>query len=222
MSRYQVQVPKSEGVVMFGPSFDASGGAYRISVSSGLTTEVAAATSTAGHVGVLRNSQATSVSNPYLVLVHGAVARWVTTTGATSAQEVGLDMIVARSFSAAYSGGTAATLTTNNAKNRTSYGGVLSDTVQLRIATTGELTAGTQTLDAQAVAKGGDHELAASATVKRAVFECRLDLPPGVRIALAPEEGLVLRNSIAQGTALVARISWDLDISLVRTNDYQQ
>lgn len=53
---------------------------------------------------------------------------------------------VARSYSASDTGGTALTLTTHNAKKRTSFGTTL--LTDARISATGTLTAGTRTLDA--------------------------------------------------------------------------
>lgn len=60
-----------------------------------------------------------------------------------------LEMVIARSFSAADTGGTALTLTGSNQKKRTSY--TTSGLTDLRIATTAALGAGTRTLDAQGI-----------------------------------------------------------------------
>jgi hypothetical protein len=60
------------------------------------------------------------------------------------------DLIAARSFSASDTGGTAATLTGNNGKLRTSF--ATTAVSDLRISSTATLTAGTRTLDAQPLA----------------------------------------------------------------------
>jgi len=68
----------------------------------------------------------------------------------TTSVSMPLELVIARSFTASDSGGTAITLSTNNAKYRTSFQTSL--VTSARIATTGTLTAGTRTLDAQAEA----------------------------------------------------------------------
>lgn len=68
-------------------------------------------------------------------------------TTAFVAGNIIIEALMARSFSAAASGGTAMTLTTNNGKMRSDMGTTL--LANAMIATTGALTAGTQTLDAQ-------------------------------------------------------------------------
>jgi len=78
----------------------------------------------------------------------------VNTVGAiTAAVATDFDLIFARAFTASDSGGTALTLTGNNAKRRTSMGTSIFSTVNsdMRIASTAQLTAGTRTLDAQSL-----------------------------------------------------------------------
>ena len=65
----------------------------------------------------------------------------------TTSVPPGLELIMARSFTASDSGGTAITLTGNNNKFQTTHDTSL--VTDARIATTGALTAGTRTLDAQ-------------------------------------------------------------------------
>jgi len=62
-------------------------------------------------------------------------------------------LVVARSFTASDSAGTAAVLTGNNAKLRTSFGTTL--LTDCRISATVTLTAGTRTLDSQGIANLG-------------------------------------------------------------------
>jgi hypothetical protein len=72
-------------------------------------------------------------------------------TTAFVAGRFSFDAFFARSFTASDTSGTAATLTGNNMKKRTSMGTTL--VTDIRIASTTTLTAGTRTLDAQPFAK---------------------------------------------------------------------
>jgi len=111
-----------------------------------------------------------------------------------------VDAVIARSWTADGSGGTAATLTTNNAKRRTSMGTTLLGAA--RVASTAALTAGTKTLDAQAI---GQYS-AAIGTTTSAQWIPQTQLfhaGPGIEspIILAQNEGLVVRATVpATGT----------------------
>jgi hypothetical protein len=72
-----------------------------------------------------------------------------TTTAATAAGTVDRSLMIVRSHTVSDSAGTAITLTGNNQKKRTSYGTSLF--TDMRIASTGGLTKGTGTEDAQAI-----------------------------------------------------------------------
>ncbi len=78
---------------------------------------------------------------------------WITaqdiTTGFTAGNAT-FNLFAARSFSASDTGGTAATLTGNNGKLRTSFATTAVSNIQ--IANTGTMSAGTRTLDAQPLA----------------------------------------------------------------------
>lgn len=115
---------------------------------------------------------------------------------------VDLEGIVARSFSASDSGGTAITLTGNNQKKRTSYS--TSGLADARIATTGTLTAGTRTLDAQGFGYVVGQETATAGWVLP-----RTDLFDAYQtgdgpLVLVANEGFILRNPTAwPGTGTV-------------------
>jgi hypothetical protein len=116
-------------------------GAY---VVSAVTGSIAAGLSAASPLLSFRWGDATRLALVRRVTVAMAALGTAFTAG------VGLfDFIAARSFSASDSGGNALTLTTNNAKRRTNMGTSL--VTDLRAASTGTLTAGTRTLDAQAL-----------------------------------------------------------------------
>lgn len=119
-------------------------GSYRLSLLSGTMAAGLAANS---EVFQFRWSDATR-----LCVVTSII--WDGLSGSATAFAAGfgkVDVLIARSWTADGSGGTAATLTGNNQKVRTSMGTPLVGAV--RIASTAALTAGTKTLDAQAIAQ---------------------------------------------------------------------
>jgi hypothetical protein len=187
-------------------------GAYRIAAVSGLLTTVAAGTATAGHLWAVRWSPAVNGNvNQALLVLQRLRARLFTVAGFTAAQEFGMDLVVARAYTASHSGGTAATLTTNNCKKRTSMPTTVLASMQT--GTTGALTAGTHTLDAQPIASTAYNELAAAATVPKGLSEIYistedLDREP---IVLALNEGLVIRNTVLMGAGGTARLVVEMD-----------
>jgi hypothetical protein len=172
---------------------------YRMTAVSGLITGVVAGTATAGHLFVFRNP-----SSSVLLYVTRARFGWYTTTGFTAAQEMALELFRASSYSAAHTGGTAVTAQ----KRKTSYA---ASAATARIATTGELTAGTHTLGSQPLLRRGVVELADGAAVVKRTFDLdwipRDDHPE----ALAQNEGLILRNAVAMGAAGVGRLVAEID-----------
>jgi hypothetical protein len=111
-----------------------------------------------------------------------------------------IDMMVARSWTADGSGGTAATITGNNQKQRTSMGSTLLGAS--RIASTAALTAGTKTLDAQAVGQYSAAFGTATSTQWVPTFDL-FHIDPGGEspLVLAQNEGFVVRATVpATGT----------------------
>jgi hypothetical protein len=109
--------------------------------------------------------------------------------------------LFARSWTADGSGGTAITLTTNNQKLRTSFGTTLVGSA--RVSTTAALTAGTRTLDAQALAsQGGGVVATAGAALISPGAEVIGSLSPQLHpIILATNEGIVIQSTVpATGT----------------------
>lgn len=112
-----------------------------------------------------------------------------------------IDAMIARSWTADGSGGTAATITGNNNKLRTSHGTTLFGAI--RAASTGALTAGTKTLDTQAfgqVAFSIGTGVSVIYAGRTALFG---DVAEGTShpIILAQNEGIVSRASVpATGT----------------------
>lgn len=133
---------------------------------------------------------------------------------ATAAGFGALRMTAARAWTAAGSGGTRATLTTNNAKLRTSM--ATSEVNDMGIATTGALTAGTKTLDATDLSAVSFSILTGAITVAidgnvlpwTKLFEA--DTEDGHPLVLANQEGFVIRS----GVAMPATATWQLGVNV--------
>ena len=109
-------------------------------------------------------------------------------------------MFAARSFSASDSGGTAATLTGNNNKLRTAMGtNLLTDA---RISSTGALTAGTRTLDTDALGQFSfTVGVAVSVQYANNVTMFGEDVGPEMPLVCSQNEGFVLQATLpATGT----------------------
>jgi len=125
-----------------GPFPVGSGGAYRYSSQSGTM-----AVSLGANAEIFQFRYVTS--NSRVCLVHGISISAGSNVAASTAVLAAFRATVARAWTAAGSGGTRATLTGNNQKQRTSH--ATSEVNDIGIATTAALTAGTKTLDAQDV-----------------------------------------------------------------------
>jgi len=120
-------------------------GAYSLSM---ITGTLPAGLGAASIISAFRWAPSTSGA---LALIK-RVALGMTSLGTGFTAGVGLlNLMVCRSFSANDTGGTAATLTTNNGKRRTSFG--TTQVADWRIASTAALGAGTRTPDAQTLAQ---------------------------------------------------------------------
>lgn len=194
--------------------FGSTGGAYRLAMLSTELTGVAAKTASAGHVAAFRNASSTLEVQIDAI----EVKAWMTVMP-TALQEVGLQLFMFRGTTPNYTGGAAATITTNNGKKRTSHP-TLAD-IELRCGTTGALTVpATLTLDAQCFAAGGMYVMAANAAAhQHGGFEVTYKPAPGVgKILLAQNEGFIVANSVALGTALKMNISVAVDFHVLDTN----
>ena len=152
--------------------------------ASGLVTVIAAGTSSAGHVYVLRNPTGSGKT------VHLASLRlaFIPTTAFGAAQAVRLAVCKLTAYSAAHTGATAIT----PAKKVTSQ--ALASIATARIADTGALTAGTHTIAAQPLLSVGAHgTLPAFDKVWTPGDEYPLVIEPG--------EGLLVRNEILMGAS---------------------
>jgi hypothetical protein len=168
-------------------------GSYRMSLLSGTMAAGLAANS---EVVQFRWSDATRLCVVTSIIFDGL-------SGSATAFAAGfgkVDLMVARSWTADGSGGSAATISGNNQKQRTSMGTTLLGAA--RIASTAALTAGTKTIDTQAL---GQYS-AAFGTGTSVQWIPQFDLfhidPGGEHpLVLAQNEGFVLRATVpATGT----------------------
>jgi hypothetical protein len=180
-------------------------GFYRVGAVTGTIGAALAANS---ELFQFRWVDATKLAVVYQVIVSagGNVA-------ATAAALVSLVATVARSWTAAGSGGTRLTMTGNNAKLRTSMGTSLVN--DIGIATTAALTAGTKTLDTTnigAVSLGigtGAITTAMNLSLLSNVILLGGDAINHHPLVLAQNEGFVIRNG---ATAWPATLTWNLAV----------
>ena len=190
-----------------GPFPVGSGGAYRISMTSGTI-----AASLGANSELFQFRYVTAASR--VALVHGvavSAAMIVAPAVGTTPVNMQLRLTVARAWTAAGSGGTRATMTTNNQKMRTSH--ATSEVNDIGMATTGALTAGTKTLDAQdhgAVTRAVYFDLAAGDTDGTLIAPVNLlgEFIGGLGfpLVLANQEGFVVRS----GLVMPATLTWNL------------
>lgn len=170
---------------------NANNGGYRVTMASG----VIAAGISAGNP--VCSARWTHASKRFILQRLRATATIL--TGPTTAQEFGLAAYIARGFNVADSGQTAINMTGNVGKKRTANAGSQFGASGIRIASTGAITAGTRTLDAQSFAQTSIWQLAAAATTPNqsitldAFYE---DMPRAYPFVLAQNEGIVIANTV--------------------------
>lgn len=188
----------------------AANGAYRTVLTSGtLAAALAAGTASAGHLFAMRWGHASK-----LAAIFGFSVQFQPLTPFTAATltDFGFDAFQVRTYTASHSGGNAAVLTGDNAKQRKAMAtSLLTD---MRIASTAQLTAGTQTFDAQpfAASLGDTQRVNPAAATEEVIvnspnlfWDCRMD-GGGHPIILAQDEGIVIRNRAvwpAAGTGIL-------------------
>lgn len=194
-------------------------GAYRVAVSTGSLTAVAAATGTAGTLFSLRWGDATRLA--VITLVRARIrANVIFPTN----QLLGTDIIVVRAFTPSDTGGTAVTPAAAMQKMRTSMGNSLM--TDMRVATTAELTASAgRTLDTRAISVNQGMAHTASVTAAASPGAPAMTTPAVIETTFKPEvghgehplvlaqnEGLLVRNLVllgATGTAVCdIEVSW--------------
>lgn len=191
-----------------GPLPVGTGGAYRLSMTSGT---MAAALGANSEIFQFRYV----TSNSRVCLVHGVSISAGANLAATATALTSFRMTVARSWTAAGSGGTRATLTTNNQKLRTAH--ATTEVSDAGISTTAALTAGTKTLDSQDVGSlalgigtgaitGAVNLQLAPKTNLMGNFAGSLAFP----LVLANQEGFVIRIS----SAFPATMTWNFSVDV--------
>jgi len=177
-----------------------SGGFFRVSGSTGALTGAAA------------NSPIFSfrwTSTTKVAVITTFEWWWTTTTAFGTAQLVSHSLYVARSFSAADTGGTDITPAAGEQKKRSTMADSALTTGSLLVATTGALTAGTRTLDGSGIASRSAWSGAIGAVLLD--YEAlSFDMVNEYPVVLAANEGLVLNNIVAMGATGVISLGFDI------------
>lgn len=172
-----------------------------ISGSSGALTAVAAA----GNVFSFRNTGA----NP--ILVRQVRIGFGTTTAFTAAQSLFYTMFKCTGFTVSDSGGTAL-YTAGQNKHRESFTNITS-APDVRVSTTGALTAGTRTVQTQGIANACGASTAVGTSMQNIAL---LSTTPGeYPLYLAQNEGFVIQNDVLMGAAGVIRLQVQVEFAEV-------
>ncbi len=167
---------------------------YSLTLRSGALTVVAAD-------GPVWSMQWTSTS--LICVVKRIKLSLGVTTAYTTAQHTLFGLYFARAYTVADTAGAAATLTTDNGKLDTRY--PTTAMADMRMCTTGAITAGTRTLDAQPLDVVDFGTQALGYANKE---ELQFGLTPARQeIILRPNEGLVINNLVTMGAVGVVMLS---------------
>lgn len=186
-------------------------GHYRATLITGLTTGMAANAPIASFrwtdANVAPTAPTLAYMRPRIALLLGIDAGAVVTTAFTTGQSTDIEAIIARSFTASDSGGSAITVPS---KLRSTFGASLVG--DLRVAGAAALTPGTRTLDGTgfACATIYNQNSAGSGDTQQSIYS--LSREGQYPITLATNEGFILRVPTAQGAVGVvkyfATIEW--------------
>ncbi len=179
-------------------------GSYRQTVTTGAVTVIAAGDATAGHLLALRNPTASART----VRLRSLEVEFILNTAFTTAQEVGFAAFIARTYTAAHTAATALDFTGTTGKRRASHDASI---LTGRIASTVALTAGTHTLDTNAIIRASTWCDAVGDQLYPRFYDLTQQEPYG--IYLGADMGLVLRNTIVMGAVGVGKwhftVEWD-------------
>lgn len=170
------------------PTDPGSLGAYLLAADNGTTVMTA---------GLAANSTIFSFrwGNSNIAILN-SIKMGMSTTTAFAAGRIALSAFFARSFTASDTTQTALTLTGNNCKKRTSFGTTL--LTDARISSTGAITAGTRTLDAQPFGILTAQTIVASANTVFApntIMYVR-DVTDAYPITFAQNEGFIIQAAV--------------------------
>ena len=201
--------------VVSGPLFVGNGGAFRISMTSGVIPAALAANSELFQFRYV-------TANSRLCIIHGIAVSAGANVAATAAALQALRATIARSWSANGTGGTAATLTGNNQKLDNTHSST--EVADIRMATTAALGVGTKTLDAQDI--GGISYGVGTGAITTAL---NLNLFPKTNLLgkfgggmaypaiLRNNEGFVIRSGLIGPAAMTWQLTVDIAWSEVQS-----
>jgi len=181
-------------------------GYYRMSQISGT---MAAALAANAEMYQFRWTDATRLAVVFLIDISAGQ-----NVAASAAAIVSFEAVIARAWTVDGSGGTAATITGNNGKLRTSMGTMLAGA--MRISTTAGLTAGTKTLDTQGISNVAFGIGTGAITTSNSLIICPLRSlldagPPNMHpIVLAQNEGWIVKNG---PVIFPAAMTWNFGVT---------
>lgn len=196
-------------------------GSFQIAPSTGSVDVIAARTTTAGYLMSFR--WAPGASDARRCYIKRVAARFTCTTAFPTPQEMGCDLIIARSFSAAHTNGTSidtgSTLTDTGALKTVFASSGMATAARVKVADTNEVTASTQTLDGAPLSVISAWSAGLGDTVPLGMpdgtgggFGVLWDVnASGYPIVLANNEGIIVRNLILMGATGVGR--WDFQVA---------
>lgn len=179
-------------------------GAYSMGLTSGALTVVAAG----GTVYSFRWAPAVTTN---LCMIRRVEIGFSTITAFTAAQTLQYSMQIARQWTASDTGGTAALFTqTNTGKMRTTMPtSAFAGGGQIMIANTGANTAGTRTLDTQAIAfTQGSSTALATTMLNNPIYQHQTGDYPMI---LAANEGFIINNVQVMGAAGVINLTVNVE-----------
>jgi hypothetical protein len=189
-------------------------GHYRLAMN---TTSIGASLAASGELFHFRWTDSTNLAVIQKILVSAGA-----NVAAGAAALITLEAIIARAWTADGSGGTAATMTGNNNKVRTSHSTSLisGSSGTIRCATTAALTAGTKSLDSQAIGNvtiglgTGAISTTPNFTLIPKIDLLEVDADGSIHpIVLANQEGFVIRNGAS--VAWPTLMTWCLGVTVV-------
>ena len=179
-------------------------GSYQIGANTGLITTDAASTSSAG---TLFSFRYTSGGSGTVCVIKRISVGYVCTTAFGTAQTMGFGVFPARSFTASDSGGTSLSVTGNNNKMRTTQ--ATSTVADIRVATTGALTAGTRTIDTNPIALTNFWVPGAGTSLTQTEI---FNYDPGdYNMVFATNEGFVINNMVLMGATGVGVATFNVE-----------
>lgn len=176
-----------------------------LSAQTGLLTGIAANAA----VFSFRNISA----NP--IVIRRVGIGFLCSTAFTAAQKVDFGLIIARAFTVSDTGGTAISLTGNNTKHRNSL--VQPTAIDIRIATTAALGAGTKTLDTNTIGINGGWVPAAGTIINVAQDNLLSHVAGDHPLILAQNEGFNIQNLTLMGATGVGSLYVNLEFAEVLT-----